>query len=65
MAREAMRYLLATGIAPERVAESYTITAVKLVLEHAGREAAQDLLTSLFMMVHQHEETPSHGHAST
>jgi hypothetical protein len=45
------------------VAEAYATAAVQLVLAHAGREAAQDLLTSLFMMVDPHEETPRHGHS--
>jgi hypothetical protein len=36
---------------------------VQLVLAHTGREDAHDLLTSLFMMVDQHEETRRHGRA--
>jgi hypothetical protein len=65
VARESIHDLLAAGIAPARIAEAYAAAAATLVLEHAGREAAHDLLTSLFMRVDQHEETQRRGHAST
>jgi hypothetical protein len=64
VADEGIHQLLAAGMIPERVAEAYATTAVQLVLAHAGREAAQDLLTSLFMMVDQYQEASRHGHAS-
>lgn len=63
VADEGIHQLLAAGMAPDRVAEAYATTAVQLVLVHAGREAAQDLLTSLFMMVDQYQEASRHGHA--
>jgi hypothetical protein len=57
-ANEGIHDLLAAGIAPARVAEAYATATVQLLLAHAGREAAQDLLTSLFMMVDWEEEPP-------
>jgi hypothetical protein len=63
VARESIHDLVAAGIAPARVAEASATAAVQLVLAHAGREAAHDRLTSLFMRVDPHEETQRHGHA--
>jgi hypothetical protein len=61
MAQDGIHQLLDAGLSFTRIAEAYASAAVTLVLEHAGREDAHDLLTSLFMMVDQHEETTSHG----
>ena len=60
VANDGIRDLLAAGMPPVRVAEAYAAAVVQLVLAHAGREAAHDLLTSLFMLVDQ-EETRRHG----
>jgi hypothetical protein len=63
MAHESIQQLLDAGVSFNRVAEAYAAAAVKLVLAHAGREATHDLLTSLFMLVDQEEETRRHGPA--
>jgi hypothetical protein len=62
-AQESIRQLLGVGISWRRIAEAYAAAAVKLALEHGGTQDARDLLTSLGMIVHQHEETERDGPA--
>jgi hypothetical protein len=64
MAQEGIHQLLEAGISFKRVAEAYAAVAVKLVLEHAEIEDAQDLLVSLHMVLDTHEEAQRHGPAS-
>lgn len=63
MAQDGIQSLLEAGLSFRRVAEAYAATAVKLVLAHAGREDAQDLLVSLHMMLDTYEEANRHGRA--
>jgi hypothetical protein len=63
VASESIQQLLDAGISFKRIAEAYAATAVKLVLEHADIDDAQDLLVSLHMMLGKHAEAQSHDPA--
>ncbi len=65
MAQDGIQQLLEAGISFKRVAEAYAAAAMKLVLECADIEDAQDLLVSLHMMLDTHEDTTRHSHATT